>query len=119
MRCNRTRTIPNTCFCCGLTVCIGLRTGKKKSGQEVEAFLLAERLRSVKFTFRDQNGEEQESWDTTTTDEDPTKKRRLPAAVSCRLEFWLDDEQETSISFQTTVLLPVGLIRPAEQDDAA
>ncbi|CAK8721045.1 MAG: general secretion pathway protein J [Candidatus Electronema aureum] len=93
--------------------------GEKKSGQEVEAFLLADRLRSVKFTFRDQNGEEQESWDTTATEEDPTKKRRLPAAVSCRLEFWLDDEQETSISFQTTVLLPVGLIRPAEQDDAA
>jgi general secretion pathway protein J len=86
---------------------------------ETEAFLLADQLRSVTFTFFDRNGEELESWDTSADSEVPDTQRRLPAAVSCRLEFWLDMEKESSLVFQSTMLLPVGLIRPEDDDDAA
>jgi prepilin-type N-terminal cleavage/methylation domain-containing protein len=90
---------------------------EKKNDEEVEAFLLADKLRSVKFTFRDWNGEEKESWDTTAK-EDSTKDKEhfLPMAVTCQLEFWLNEEQETFIAFQTTVLLPVGLIHPQPKE---
>lgn len=90
---------------------------KQKSGGETEAFLLADRLRSVKFTFFNRNGEEQDSWDTTVKEGEEEKERSLPAAVSCRLEFWLDEEQDASISFQTTALLPAGLIRLQPKED--
>jgi prepilin-type N-terminal cleavage/methylation domain-containing protein len=90
---------------------------EKKSGEEIEAFLLADRLRSVQFTYRDQNGEEQEGWDTTSKEDGSEgKKRLLPVAVTCRLEFWLDEEQDSTLAFQTTVLLPVGLIRPQPKE---
>ncbi|MCI5117263.1 MAG: hypothetical protein D3913_04755, partial [Candidatus Electrothrix sp. LOE1_4_5] len=64
-------------------------------------------------------GEGQESWDTTVDKgdeeaEEAKAERRLPAAVTCRLEFWLDQddhEEERTLSFQTTVLLPTGLIQ--------
>ncbi len=92
---------------------------KDAGSTETEAFLLSDRLRSVTFTFLDRNGEELESWDTTASSEEPDKKRRLPAAVSCRLEFWLDMKEESTIVFQSTMLLPVGLIRPEDKDDAA
>ncbi|MCW5200527.1 type II secretion system protein, partial [Desulfobulbus sp. F4] len=79
----------------------------KKSGEEVEALLLADKLRSVTFTYRNQNGEEQEIWDTAKEEGGEETERLLPTAVTCRLEFWLDEEQESSIAFQTTMLLPV------------
>jgi prepilin-type N-terminal cleavage/methylation domain-containing protein len=91
--------------------------GGEKTTTETEAFLLSDRLRSVTLTFLDRNGEELESWDTTARSEEPDKKRRLPAAVSCRLEFWLDVDTESTIIFQSTMLLPVGLIRPEDTDD--
>ncbi|WP_417911657.1 PulJ/GspJ family protein [Candidatus Electronema sp. TJ] len=89
---------------------------EQKNGGETEAFLLADRLRSVKFTFFNRNGEEQDSWDTAVKESEETE-RSLPAAVACRLEFWLDEEQDASISFQTTALLPTGLIRPQPKED--
>lgn len=87
-----------------------------EAGSEVEAYILADQLRSVTFTYYDDEGEEQESWDTTVDkgDEEAKAERRLPAAVTCRLEFWLDQndhEKERTLSFQTTVLLPTGLIQ--------
>ncbi|MCW5201539.1 MAG: type II secretion system protein [Candidatus Electrothrix communis] len=84
-----------------------------KGTSEVEAFILADRLRSVTFTFIDHQGEEQESWNTTVQpgDDKAEAERRLPAAVTCRLEFWIDEEEEQTLSFQTTVLLPTGLIQ--------
>jgi prepilin-type N-terminal cleavage/methylation domain-containing protein len=92
--------------------------GEEKKGGETEAFLLADRLRSVKFTFFNRNGEEQDSWDTTVKkDEEDEKERVLPAAVACRLEFWLDEEQDASVSFQTMALLPAGLIRPQPKEN--
>jgi len=90
---------------------------EQKNGGETEAFLLADRLRSVQFSFRNQNGEEQESWDTTVKDGEEDEERSLPAAVFCRLEFWLDEEQESSIAFQTAALLPAGLIRPQPEEN--
>ncbi|MCI5183163.1 MAG: type II secretion system protein [Candidatus Electrothrix sp. AW1] len=96
----------------------GSMTGSE-AGSEVEAYILANRLRSVTFTYYDDEGEEQESWDTTVDKgdeetEEAKAERRLPAAVTCRLEFWLDQddhEEERTLSFQTTVLLPTGLIQ--------
>lgn len=92
--------------------------GEEKQSGETEAFLLADRLRSVKFTFFNRNGEEQDSWDTTAKEnEEDEKERSLPAAVACRLEFWLDEEQDASVSFQTMALLPAGLIRPQPKEN--
>jgi prepilin-type N-terminal cleavage/methylation domain-containing protein len=88
---------------------------RKKDSDEREAFLLCDRLRSVSFTFFNRNGEVLDTWDTAAEEE---QERELPAAVACRLEFWVDEEQDLSLSFQTTVLLPAALIRP-EEDDAA
>ncbi|MGB5685271.1 MAG: type II secretion system protein [Candidatus Electrothrix sp.] len=84
-----------------------------KNTGEVEAFILADQLRAVTFTFLDNSGEEQASWDTTVQSDDDEAKaeRRLPAAVTCRLEFWVNEEEEQTLFFQTTVLLPTGLIQ--------
>ena len=87
--------------------------------QETEAFLLCDRLRSVKFSFIGSNGEKLDSWDTTVTEEDEEQERRLPVAVSCLLEFWLDQDEETTQSFQTTVILPVGQIQAEPEDTDA
>ena len=77
-------------------------------------FLLSDRLRSVTFSYFDSSGEEHDLWDTRPdpqADADENKlKRRLPAAVSCRLEFWLDHEEEATLTFQTSVKVPVGMI---------
>ena len=89
-----------------------------KGGEDGEAFLLSDRLRSVQFSFIGRDGEESESWDTTIEEgSEEEEERRLPAAVSCRLEYWLDPDEETSITFQTTVVLPVGLIQPEEEEE--
>ncbi len=86
-------------------------------GPAPDRFLLCDRLRSVRFTYIDAKGEEHEQWDTRKADTAPDRKRRLPAAVTCRLEFWLDREEETSLTFTTTVLLPAGMIH-AEKNGA-
>ena len=90
-----------------------------KGTREVEAFILADRLRSVTFTFFDHLGEEQESWDTTVQedDEEAKAKRRLPAAVTCRLDFWINEEEEQALSLQTSVLLPTGLIQAKPEEN--
>jgi hypothetical protein len=78
-------------------------------------YLLSDRIRSVRFVYLDQQGEELESWDTRVEDgasqEERDKQRRLPAAVRLELEYWLDREAESVLPFQTTVELPVGHIR--------
>ncbi len=89
------------------------RPGEKfgqEEGPAADKFLLCDRLRSVRFTYIDHQGRKQEQWDTRQAPGDPGRKRRLPVAVTCRLEFWLDPETETSLSFSTTILLPAGLI---------
>ena len=95
------------------------RPSKDNAGNgETDAFILTDRLRSVTFTYHDYQGEKQESWDTTVQegDEEAEAERRLPVAVSCRLEFWVDAEEERTLTFQTTVLLPAGLIRPEPEE---
>ncbi len=83
----------------------------RETGEGAAGFLLCDRLRSVKFSFLDQNGDEVETWNTRVEDGDDAGKRRLPAAVTCSLEFWLNPEDDTSITFETTVVLPVGMIQ--------
>lgn len=97
---------------------------ENRETQETEAFILCDRLRSVTFSFLDAQGEEQETWDTTVKDEETEEEekeeeieRRLPAAVVCRLEFWIDEEH--SVPFQTTFLLPAGVIQPEPEEDAS
>lgn len=79
-----------------------------------DGFILCDRLRSVTFSYFDFEGEEFDSWDTRVDPKADKKekalKRRLPAAVSCRLELWLDREEEVTLTFQTTVNIPVGMI---------
>jgi len=78
-------------------------------------YLLTDRLRSVRFVYLDQQGEELDNWDTRVADgasrEEREKQHRLPAAVRLELEYWLDREAESVLPFQTTVELPAGHIR--------
>ena len=90
---------------------------EEKGGETGAPFLLSDRLRSVTFSYIGLDGEESESWDTTVEEgKEEENERRLPAAVSCRLEFWLDQNEDFSITFQTTVVLPVGLIQPESEE---
>ena len=93
------------------------REEQAERANDVESFLLCDRLRSVRFSFIDQNGEELETWDTRVEEGRENAERRLPAAVSCRLEFWINRDEETSITFETTVILPVGLIQAANSQE--
>lgn len=89
---------------------------KKAAAQSTgkDAFLLSDHLRSVVFTYIDAEGEEHESWDSRVDPdaaaEEKKRKHRLPAAVACTLEYWLDREQETTLRFQTKVTIPTGMI---------
>lgn len=75
-----------------------------------EGFILSDRLKAVSFRYFDLEGEELETWTTDKESLESDSDRKLPVAVSCTLEYWLDKVQETSITFTTRVLLPVGLI---------
>ncbi len=77
---------------------------------EDQGFLLSDRLRSVDFLYIDEEGNEHESWTTVPEPGVGAEERKLPVAVRCVLEYWLDREQEISTIFSTSVLLPVGLI---------
>ena len=92
--------------------------GDQQADADAEAFLLCDRLRSLKFSFINRKGGEQEEWDSTVEEGDKDKERALPAAVVCTLEFWISREEESSIIFQTTVVLPVGLIQAAKEEKA-
>ncbi|NOQ46478.1 MAG: prepilin-type N-terminal cleavage/methylation domain-containing protein [Desulfobulbaceae bacterium] len=87
------------------------QTEQNREDDTEEGFILCDRLRSVEFSFKDKEGEEHDSWNTFREEDEKDSKRRLPVAVSCSLEFWLDLEEETSITFSTSVLLPVGMIQ--------
>jgi prepilin-type N-terminal cleavage/methylation domain-containing protein len=91
---------------------------KKENGnpneEDMIGFLLSNHLRAVNFSYVDAKGEEHDSWDTRVDSDmsidEKKRKRQLPAAVACTLEFWLDREQETTLTFQTSVRIPVGMI---------
>lgn len=84
-------------------------------------YLLADRLRSLRFVYLDRHGEEVESWDTRLEEgaggEERDKLRRLPSAVHVELEYWLDREEERTLVFQTTVELPAGRIRIVKEEE--
>ncbi len=90
---------------------------QERKATEREAFLLCDRLKSVRFSYFSQEGEELEVWDTRKKDDEEKKKRQLPAAVQCMLEFWLDRSAGTTLIFSTTVALPTGLIQSVSEQD--
>lgn len=73
-------------------------------------YLLSDRLRSISFSYVDEKGDEQDSWDSEVDPDDPTATRKLPVSVICTLEFWVDRVAESTIVFSTRILLPAGLI---------
>ncbi|HHO49073.1 MAG TPA: type II secretion system protein [Desulfobacteraceae bacterium] len=87
-------------------------TAMPESGSEVPVigYLLSDRLRSVRCTYFDEIGEEHETWSTVAEDQDDPSRRKLPVAVQCSLDFWVDRENETSLEFTTKILILAGLI---------
>ena len=85
-------------------------TAEDFRGEDIDTFLLCDRLKSVKFTYINEAGEEQETWISLPEDITDDESRKLPVSVKVALEFWLDDDEENSIEFTTAVLLPVGLL---------
>jgi len=86
-------------------------SGPEYGGEVPESgYMLSDRLRSMRCTYFDETGEEHETWSTVAEDQDDLSLRKLPVAVQCTLDFWLDRENETSLEFMTKILLPVGLI---------
>ncbi|HBI16158.1 MAG TPA: hypothetical protein DDY20_11695 [Desulfobulbaceae bacterium] len=83
---------------------------KKQVTQTRGGYLLSDRLRSISFTYMDDKGDEQDSWDSEVDPDDPTAIRKLPVSVICTLEFWVDQAAQSSIEFTTRILLPAGLI---------
>jgi type II secretory pathway component PulJ len=81
-----------------------------ESGEKRNEYLLSDSLRSVRFTYFDETGEEHDTWTTLVEDQSDASLRRLPVSVQCTLDFWLDRENESSLEFSTRILLPVGLI---------
>lgn len=73
-------------------------------------FLLSDRLRSVRFSYFNLDGDEEDEWTSEVDETNADEIRRLPVSVRCVLEFWIDHEEETSVEFSTRILLPVGLI---------
>lgn len=90
---------------------------QEKRRDDVESFLLCDRLRSVQFSYIGSDGEEVETWNTTVDDGEDTNERQLPSAVSCSLEFWINQEEETSVTFEATVILPVAMIHANSNQD--
>lgn len=89
---------------------------EERDEEFVGGVMLTDRLRALTLSYFNIEGEESDSWDTRVEEdadeEEINLKRRIPAAVSCRLEFWLDREEETTLTFQTMVNLPVGIVMP-------
>ena len=96
------------------------------------AFLLADSLRAVEFRYYDREGQVLDSWQEVEESGDQSKTGKgqtateknenqakaadtqgaakggkLPAAVQCTLEFWIDPDKESFLTFTTRVLIPV------------
>ncbi|MDW7773128.1 MAG: type II secretion system protein [Desulfobulbaceae bacterium] len=85
-------------------------TAETFRGEETDAFLLCDGLKSVRFTYRNEAGDEQETWVSLSEDPANPEDRKLPVSVNITLEFWLSSEEDISLTFTTGVLLPVGLL---------
>lgn len=76
---------------------------------EPAGFVLCNHLKSVKFSFMDAAGEEVDSWE----GDGEEGENAPPVAVTCTLEFALENtgEEDDSLSFTVSVPVPAGLIR--------
>jgi general secretion pathway protein J len=93
-----------------------LPTGENSAARtEDSPFLLADNLRSVRFTYFNQQGQEFDSWEEVVNSGEQDNAAPLPAAVHCTLEFWLDLKKETFQTFSTGVLIPASLIATGGQ----
>jgi len=99
------------------------REKKGRASDFRDGFVLCDQLRSLTLAFYDAEGNKVDNWDTRVDDNlsEAEKKRirRLPAAVFCRLEFWLDQDEETSLSFETEIAIPAGHIVDRKNEDNA
>ncbi len=83
------------------------------------AFVLCDWLQSVEFEYYNHDGEQLEQWGDDEGDDSEEGAAELPVMVSVTLVFWQNDVD--TITFETSVVIPVGLVRPAksgEQNDA-
>ena len=71
--------------------------------EEAGGLTLCERLVSVNFTYRDENGEVRESWDSASD----AFKDKFPKMVSISLEFVNDLDPEAPLRFMTSVAFPI------------
>lgn len=78
-------------------------------------FVLADNLRSIRWSYVDRHGQEFESWEGSGGDSQQAESSSLPVAVYCTLEFWTDPAMKTSQSFSTGVLLPVSMFAAGAQ----
>ena len=85
----------------------GVDSTKGLSKDEVAepAFLLADTLRSVKWSYFNRDGQEFDSWQRQPDSGEEEEVGGLPVAVHCTLEFWIDPDKEISQSFSTRVLV--------------
>lgn len=85
----------------------GVDSTKGVSKDEVAepAFLLADMLRSVKWSYFNRDGQEFDSWQRQPDSGEEEEVGELPVAVHCTLEFWIDPDKEISQSFSTRVLV--------------
>ena len=86
-----------------------------KDEHEDRAFLLVDNLRAIRFRYLDHKGQESDSWAEEQDSKGQNEARPLPAGVVCTLEFWLDPEKDTSLSFSTGVLIPAAPLLKEEQ----
>lgn len=86
---------------------VPLVQGLAREDVREQAFLLADGLRSVRFRYIDQEGQETDSWQEQAQSEGEEEVGAVPAAVHCTLEFWLDPDKDLYQSFGTRILLPV------------
>lgn len=86
----------------------GVGTVKGLAAQEATdpAFLLADGLRAVRFTYFNREGQEFDGWGGEEQAKEEGKAGTLPVAVHCTLEFWIDPDKDIVQTFSTRVLVP-------------
>lgn len=81
-------------------------TERTSDAAAVPAFLLADTLRAVRWSYFDHNGQEFDSWQETSLAGGGEEAGALPAAVHCTLEFWIDPDKDIWQSMSTRILIP-------------
>ena len=71
--------------------------------EEEEGFILCDRLHSLNITYKDENGETYDYWDSS----DEQFKNKLPTLISLQLSFINEFDPESPIRFITSVSLPL------------